>query len=225
MLKKRKIISSTEAGYERRFRDIELLGDKEGQMVTNYQEVSEHLVKRIFETMGEVEILEVCCGIGSLTVFLAKTFSKIIALDINPIRVKATSLNLKRQETNNVDLLVADAKDKKVFEDIKNKNNIGVILTDVTWSETGIYEQDHTGDLNKTTPASDKLFRDLNDLGWKNICMRLPKTISYDQLKRLGPVEIEEISINEDLKFVYAYLGKLIKKIGITRKDFKIERN
>ncbi|MFA5828366.1 MAG: methyltransferase domain-containing protein [Candidatus Shapirobacteria bacterium] len=219
------LISSSEAGFGKRLRDIELWGDKEGQIVTNYQEISEYIARRIFSKTGDKSILEICCGIGSLTVFLAKVFSRVIAVDINPIRIVAANKNLQLNNLiNRVDLITGDIENEKVINKICNKYKIGAVCTDVTWSETGIYGQDHTDDLDKTTPATDKLFKLLTDRDWKNICMRLPKTIDYKQLMGLGSVEIEEISINGELKFIYAYFGMLVKDIGITKKNFRIDR-
>ncbi len=187
-----------------------LVGDEDGLKVTNSPVVAKHVAERLRECVGLVNILEVCCGIGSTTIELAKVFPKVFAVDINPKRIEFAKKNILSAGLSNVEFFSEDIFEENLFRALSSKK-IDVVHTDVEWTTTGIYGQDHATDIEKTTPNTSKLFQYLQKGFTENICMRLPKSINREQLRNLANCEIEEVYKNGELKFIYVY-GQLARK-------------
>ena len=189
---------------------LKLKGDSDGHIVANYQIVSEHVAKRLSSKHQREDILEVCCGIGATTIFLAKTFSNVIAVDLNGKRIDLAKENLQSLGLSNVNLINSDIFDLDL-KSIREKYQTNVVYTDVEWTISGLYGQDHANHITDTSPATDKLFHFLSKNITNNICMRLPKTIDITELRHLLKCEIEKVYKNNKLSFINCYFGDLVE--------------
>lgn len=189
---------------------LKLRGDSDGHIVANYQLVSEYVAKRLSSMHQDEDILEVCCGIGATTIFLAKVFANVIAVDLNSQRIDLAKENLQSLGIDNVNLINCDIFDLDL-KSLRENYQINVLYTDVEWTISGRYGQDHAKHITNTSPATDKLFHFLSKNITKNICMRLPKTIDYSELRQLSECEIEKVYKNDKLSFINCYFGDLVE--------------
>lgn len=187
-----------------------LLGDWEGMKITNYQLAGEHAAERMKEVVGDIPVLEVCTGIGATTFVLARNFSKVYAVDLDPKRLQMCADNIdKLGLSDTVELINGDILDDKVLQRLSGQN-IGAVYTDVNFT-TGDDWQDHTTDISETGPNTIELYQKVTSRITGNICMKLPKTISLEQLRELYPCEIEAVKPDGKLSFYLVYFGDLVK--------------
>lgn len=223
-MSKNTFITSEEANTSYRYTNWVLAGDSDGQKVTNYQIVSEYIARRIRKTIGNKPILELCCGIGSITIPLSICFSKVIAVDINPNRINATKINIaKYGKHKHVTLIKGNIMSKKLLNEIARKNKICTVHIDPEWTTTGVYGQDHAINISDTNPPTDRLFEILSAHVSRNISIRLPLKTNAYQLQGLAPCEIEKISINNKPKFLLVYYGKLVINRGSKKINFTVK--
>jgi 16S rRNA G966 N2-methylase RsmD len=207
---KEKLFTPEEAGVAYRFEPcLPLLGDWEGVKISNYQLAGEHTAERIKKVVGEIPVLEVCTGIGATTFVLARSFPKVYAVDLDPKRLGMCARNIERLGlSNKVELINGDILDDKILQRLTNQG-IGAVYTDVNFTTSEDW-QNHTSDIMETGPNTQELYAKVFQLITGNICMKLPKTINLDQLRTLGPCEIEEIKPDGKLSFYLVYFGELV---------------
>lgn len=207
----KKFKTITDIGKQYRFYDKRLLvGDEEGLLFTNYQQATEKVAERLFHTLGDVPILELCCGIGGMTVFLAHYFNKIYAVDLDPLRIKAAKVNAKTFEVaNKITFIIGDALDKYILKQAK-KDGVMAVITDVEWrAHKNKKYNNHTSDIAKTIPSSVALFKIINKFISSNIVMHMPLESKQEQIRQLGDCEIELVKTKEKPLFLNVYFGSL----------------
>lgn len=200
---------------------IQLIGDEAGHKVANYEIVSEHVAKRLAETSGNGVILELCCGIGATTFVLARHFQKIIAVDINTARIALAQQNMQNLGVTNVEFFAGDIFAPELKELLEGVE-LNAVYTDVEWTTTGTYGQNHAAGIEDTNPPTDKVFSYCREHFSTNICMRLPKTISQSELRELGNCEIEGVYRDDSLRFLNVYFGSLVVKPE-SRFDYQLD--
>ena len=190
----------------------QLVGDSEGLKVVVYPKLGEHLAQRMYEAIGDVEVLEVCCGVGAGTIWLATYFPKVYAVDINPERIEAAKENIANAGlSEKVEFLTGDIFDSKLTDYLKTKS-IGLVNYDQEWTTSGIYRQDHAEDIHDTNPDTEALFKHLSSNYTSNIVMRLPKSINLGQVRSLNECEVEGAIKDDVLKCYYVYFGDLAQQ-------------
>ncbi|OGM59857.1 hypothetical protein A2955_00565 [Candidatus Woesebacteria bacterium RIFCSPLOWO2_01_FULL_37_19] len=207
---KEKLFTPEVAGVAYRFETgLPLLGDWEGVKISNYQLASEHAAERIKRAAGESPVLEVCTGIGATTFALARSFSKVYGVDIDPKRLETCADNIERLGlSDKVELINGDILDDEILQMLSDKD-IGAVYTDVDFTTSEDW-QNHTSDITETGPNTQELYAKVSQLITGNICMKLPKTINLDQLRALAPCEVEEVRPDGKLSFYLVYFGELI---------------
>ncbi len=197
---------------------LPIVGDEEGLSLTSYQSASEHITKRIKSKLGKVSTLELCSGVGGITIFLAKKLAHIFAIDINPIRIQAAKQNAKTFNVlNKITFIEGDILDEKLLSSLKDNNKIEAVVTDVDWRDDLTKSlKETTPDISKTIPSTPIIFEKINRLITSNIIMHLAANTNKNQLYQLGPCEIEELKYNGVVKFINVYFGNLINSNGIT---------
>lgn len=212
-MRKERLFTPQEAEVAYRFEPAlqnALLGDWEGVKITNYQLAGEHAAQRIKEVVGDNPVLEVCTGIGAITLVLARSFPKVYAIDLDSKRLQMCDDNIDRLGlSDKVELINGDILDDNVLQRLSGQN-IGAVYTDVNFT-TGDDWQNHTTDINATGPNTVELYKKVTDGITGNICMKLPKTINLEQLRALAPCEIEEVKPDGKLSFYLVYFGDLVK--------------
>lgn len=194
---------------------LPIIGDEEGLLLTSYQSASEHTAQRILEKLGQVPILEICCGVGGTTVFLAQYLPHVYAVDINPERIKAARINAKTFGVENrITFIKSDALDERMLTKV-GRSGVGAVVSDVEWrDDLRLSLSETTPDITKTIPSTHVLFEKLNRLVTTNIVMHMAANSDRRQLRRLGKCEMEEMVYLGDVKFINVYFGKLMNKVG-----------
>lgn len=208
-----KLINSSDVpGYNKTKSGIDLIGDIDGLKVANYQDVGKHIASRLKDVVGDGGILEVCCGIGSTTFVLASHFTDVYAVDMNPARITAAKTNIRNLRLHDrVEFYTSDIFSQPLIN-ILAKKRITAVYTDVEWTTSGIYGQDHATNISDTSPNTERLYKCLKENLTGSISMRLPKNINKDQLRSLDKCEIEKVFKNGELIFVNVYFGKLVRQ-------------
>jgi len=190
-----------------------LIGDREGLEFTNYQKAAQQVAKRINLQLGNVTVLELCCGVGATTVFLAKQLSKIIAVDLLPQRIQAAKINAKNFGVENkIEFWQEDVMVEAILMNAQKKN-VKAVFIDVEWrSNRDQKTNHHTTDLSKTIPSATVLFEKVKRLVTDNIILHVSPAIDEKQLRKLGKCEIEKCYFQNELKFFNVYYGKFRKK-------------
>ena len=89
-------------------RAIHLAGDHEGLAMANYPRAATVLAGRF----AGREVLELCCGIGATTVFLARVATHVVAVDIEAARLEYAEQNVRAWGVGDrVDFVEANALD------------------------------------------------------------------------------------------------------------------
>lgn len=207
-----RLVTSEEAGVAFRFEPgVSLIGDMEGQMISNYQIAGEHAARRIKEAVGENPVLEVCTGIGATTFVLARHFQGVYAVDLNLERLQMVKRNLENLGLlEKVELINGDILDEAILKALSSKG-ISAAYTDVDWSATGDW-QEHVSDITTTGPSTVDLYHKLCRWVTPSICMKLPKTINTNQLRELADCEIEAVMPDGKPSFYLVYFGKLAER-------------
>lgn len=195
-----------------------IIGDEEGVLLTSYQKASEHTAKRIHAKLDEIPVLEICCGVGGTTVFLAEKMKHVYAVDLNPTRIEFAKKNAETFGVKDkITFINADGLDEEMLKQAK-KNGVKAVVSDVEWrADLSLSLAETTPDIDQTIPSTPILFEKLNRLVSKNIVMHLAANTNKDQLMKLGDCEIEEMMYEGKVKFINVYFGDLINKKGITQ--------
>lgn len=188
----------------------QLVGDEEGLYFANYQKASEYVAQRILEQIGKVKVLELCCGIGGMTVFLAQVLPHVYAVDLNTVRLEAAAINAKTfGVSEKITFIQQNVLDEELLTTMK-RNNVEAVITDVEWRATATDSWNtYTPHLSETIPSSTALFEKASTLVSPNIMMHMPAIIPYDDLRSLGQCEIQQCIYKNDVKFLNVYYGKL----------------
>ncbi|MCA9386288.1 methyltransferase domain-containing protein [Candidatus Dojkabacteria bacterium] len=192
--------------------NIKLIGDEDGHKVSNYQTVAEHVADKIHRVTGPTPVLELCCGIGATTFILARKFPEVIAVDSSHKRIECAQKNMQALDVHNVTFFEGDIFAKELRTITNQLTTHPVVYTDVEWTISGVYGQDHAVNVSDTNPSTTKLYHYVKKHFSKTICMRLPKSIDDTQLRELGRCEIEYVYKNEKLSFKNVYFGDLAEQ-------------
>lgn len=206
-----RLYTPAQMGVAHRFSPrIQLLGDEVGLKISNYQYAAEHAARRIRETVGTWSVLEVCSGIGATSFVFAGHFRRLYAVDIDPIRMDICKQNLARLGLSGRFFpIVGDILDPDVLAEL-SVHRIRAVYTDANFSSTNDW-RDHAVNITDTDPNTQLLHETLTAHFGPNICMKLPKTIDLDQVRSLGPCEIEELRPDNVLSAYLVYFGDLAR--------------
>lgn len=212
-------------GVGRRYRfqtSLPIVGDEEGLHLTSYQSASEHTAERIRDCLGEIPVLEICCGVGGTTVFLAQYLPHVYAVDKNPLRIEAAKINAETFGVlDKITFIVGDALDEDVLKQAK-QSGVKAIVTDVEWrNDLTKSLLETTPHIQETIPSTPPLHQKLTELVTPNIIMHMAANTSKEELKAMANCEIEEMYLDGIVKFINVYFGPLIKSSDVTQYRLK----
>lgn len=215
---KSKFQTIDEVGARYRFSTrLPIVGDKEGLLLTSYQSASEHTAARIMEKLGKVPVLELCCGVGGTTVFLAQELPYIYAVDLNPKRLAAARINAR---TFGVEEKITFVQGDSLDEDLlirARKDGVQAVVTDVEWRDNLSKSlQETTANIADTIPSTPVLFEKLTRLVSPNMVMHLATNSNKDQLRAMADCEIEQLVYQGTVKFLNVYFGQLANLVGVS---------
>ena len=157
------------------------------RFATNYL-VAKYRAKRLAcDTLAEIG-----CSIGAQTMEFAKTCKKVIAMDIDKRKVGYASLNFKKFDINNVELICADG----LKIDIKK--------ADAIFCDTERAPEEKKRTIDALKPNVHELMKKHSAVT-KNFCIEIPpqtRDIDID-------CEKEYVSINGELNRLNIYTGEL----------------
>ncbi len=191
---------------------LPIVGDEEGLLLTSYQSASEHTAQRILETLGEVPVLEICCGVGGTTIFLAQYLPHIYAVDLNPKRLEAARINAKTFGVEKkITFIEGNGLNRRIMMQVKEKG-AKASVSDVEWrDDTSKSLAETTPDILKTIPSTPPLYHKLHAAVAPEIVMHMAANTDKNQLREMADCEIEEMYYEGTCKFINVYFGKLAK--------------
>jgi len=191
--------------------------DKDGYKMGCPEIVARHIAGRI----GHTDILDLCCGVGMNTIQFAKQSKSVIAVDNNNKRLNHARKNAK--------LYGVEKKIKFIQGDVMNENLLKSVKADVVymdpdWAMPKTPKTQWVLNVDNTQPPLDELYKLVKKTVTSNIIVRVAKTIDLDQIKILDDCEIENIYVDNELKFRIVYFGSLMKKDGQNDIRFSSEK-
>lgn len=196
---------------------LPIVGDEEGLLLTSYQLASEHTAERIVKNLGKVPVLEICCGVGGTTVFLAKYLPHVYAVDLSSTRIEAAKINAKTFGVEDkITFIHGDGLDETILKKAKN-DGVQAVITDVEWrNNLSKTLQETTPNIEETIPSTPRLYEQLSQLVTSNIAMHMAANSNKNQLTALADCEVEELTYQGITKFINVYFGSLIDLPGIS---------
>jgi len=184
--------------------------------LSNYPNPAKYLAQRIGNP--NKTIAELCCGVGITTRELAKAFKKVVAADIDREVIEFNKINLEREKlADKVSYFVTDISKTSFLKKLKTD----VVLYDIPYWVAKKFD-DGTLNLDKN-PDLVTLIGNIRKYVTHDIIIFAPAHLSYEEIKELlGPVECEQIFVKYKYDRNYYYLGSLMKKDGISKKEFTI---
>lgn len=168
--------------------------------------VARHIAKQlsIFRTC-----VELCCGVGMLSVQLAKVMNKVYAVDKDEKNIENARHNAKLYGvTDKIKFIAGDALDEKLLRNLEAE----VAVLDPDWSGISEDKTNHVYGLDETEPSLRKLINLAKGHITEKIVARIPKTFVFETLKEFGPCRIENIFWGSRMRFRVAYFFPEIKE-------------
>ena len=189
-----------------------LRGDRDGLAMANYPAAAERLAARF----AGRDVLELCCGIGATTVFLASVARHVVAVDIEAERLRFAAWNARAQGVRDrVDFIAGDALDSSFLRQFSDR----VVFADPAFNPTGRSTDCHTSDLGRTQPPTDDLVHMILDACSPDLALRAAPKVLQSSLFDLGASEVEVVTLGGVPKFQYAFFGALAQATGVIETD------
>jgi trimethylguanosine synthase len=154
-------------------------------------------------------IIDAFCGVGGNCIQFAKHCKKVIAIDIDPIRLQCAQHNAELYGVKDkIEFILGD------FMDLAPGLQADAVFLSPPWGGVAYIEQ-NTFNINTMPVNGTRLFEQAQKIS-KNICYFLPKNIEHEQLIRLagdgGVCELEQTFLDTRLKNWSIYYGNLVGK-------------
>uniref|UniRef100_A0A915KGH1 Trimethylguanosine synthase n=1 Tax=Romanomermis culicivorax TaxID=13658 RepID=A0A915KGH1_ROMCU len=180
--------------------DDGVLLDEEGWFSVTPERIAEHIAYRCRADV----IVDAFCGPGGNSIQFAKYCHQVIAVDIDPLKIKCARRNAEIYGVaDRIQFICAD------FFHVAPRLKADVCFLSPAWGGPD-YQRQTTFDLKSMKPDGYQIFKAAKRI-CDNIVYFLPKNTSIAQLSQLaGPgneVEIEQDLLNNRLKTLTAYYG------------------
>lgn len=180
--------------------------DKEGWYSVTPERIAEHIAERCRCDL----IVDAFCGVGGNAIQFAFTCERVIAIDIDPVKIACAHHNAKIYGVQDrIEFIVGD------FMQLAESLQADVVFLSPPWGGPS-YVKSEAFDI-QTMMLLDgyKLFDEAKKIT-ENISYFLPKNTDAEQIASLagpgGRVEIEQNVVNKKCKTVTAYYGHLISE-------------
>lgn len=173
--------------------------DEEIYYMSCPEAVAKHITNKLSKFNSCVEL---CCGVGVLSIQLAKKLKKVYAVDISNQRIKSAKKNAKLYEVSSkINFINGNVLNINLLKKLKSD----VAILDPDWSSKGSEKFEHVASIDETQPSLREMFFLTKKYITNNIVLRIPKAFSFDILKDFGNCEIENVIWNNEIKFKVAY--------------------
>ena len=177
--------------------------DEESWWSVTPEKIGEHIAERCRCDV----IVDAFCGVGSNGIQFAKTCERVIAIDIDPIKIKFAKINAKIYNVSDrIEFIVGD-----FFQIMPTLKAVDVVFLSPPWGGPK-YLNAPLFDLSYIPLGGSEIY-ELSRKVTPNIAYYVPRNVNVDQMVKLGGpgthVEIEQHFLNGKLKTMTAYYGEL----------------
>lgn len=184
--------------------------DREGWFSVTPEKIAEHIAGRVSQSFTSDIIIDAFCGVGGNTIQFALTGKRVIAIDIDPVKIDLARNNAEVYGiADKIEFICGD------FLLLAPCLKADVVFLSPPWGGPD-YATAETFDIRTMmSPDGFEIFR-LSQKITNNIVYFLPRNADIDQVASLagpgGQVEIEQNFLNNKLKTITAYFGDLIRR-------------
>ncbi|XP_036033397.1 trimethylguanosine synthase isoform X2 [Onychomys torridus] len=184
--------------------------DKEGWFSVTPEKIAEHIAGRVSQSFKCDIVVDAFCGVGGNTIQFALTGKRVIAIDIDPVKIDLARNNAEVYGVaDKIEFICGD------FLLLAPCVKADVVFLSPPWGGPD-YATTETFDIRTMMfPDGFEIFR-LSQKITNNIVYFLPRNADIDQVASLagpgGQVEIEQNFLNNKLKTITAYFGDLIRR-------------
>ncbi|NP_079107.6 trimethylguanosine synthase isoform 1 [Homo sapiens] len=184
--------------------------DREGWFSVTPEKIAEHIAGRVSQSFKCDVVVDAFCGVGGNTIQFALTGMRVIAIDIDPVKIALARNNAEVYGiADKIEFICGD------FLLLASFLKADVVFLSPPWGGPD-YATAETFDIRTMmSPDGFEIFR-LSKKITNNIVYFLPRNADIDQVASLagpgGQVEIEQNFLNNKLKTITAYFGDLIRR-------------
>ncbi|XP_075935061.1 trimethylguanosine synthase isoform X1 [Anarhichas minor] len=184
--------------------------DREGWFSVTPERIAEHIALRVEHSFPDSQlVVDAFCGVGGNAIQFALTGKRVLAIDIDPVRLDLARHNATVYNVaDRIDFLQGD------FLQLAPRLHGDVVFLSPPWGGPNYLTAEVFDIKTMMQPEGFEIFR-LAKLISDNIVYFLPRNADMDQIASLagpgGKVEVEQNILNNKLKTVTAYFGSLIK--------------
>ncbi|KAF9113111.1 Trimethylguanosine synthase [Mortierella sp. AM989] len=177
--------------------------DQEGWYSVTPEKIATHIAQRCASDI----IIDAFCGVGGNAIQFALTCHRVIAIDIDPVRLMCAKNNARIYGVEDrIEFICGD------YMTLIPRLKADVVFLSPPWGGPGYLVQDEF-DIKQDIPMDGEfLFNETSKIT-KNIAYFLPRNSNADQIGRLagpdGTCEIEKNILNHVCKAWTAYFGEL----------------
>ncbi|XP_046929888.1 trimethylguanosine synthase isoform X2 [Lynx rufus] len=184
--------------------------DKEGWFSVTPEKIAEHIAGRVSQSFKCDIVVDAFCGVGGNTIQFALMGKRVIAIDIDPVKIDLARNNAEVYGiADKIEFICGD------FLLLASHLKADVVFLSPPWGGPD-YATAETFDIRTMmSPDGFEIFRRSQKIT-NNIVYFLPRNADIDQVASLagpgGQVEIEQNFLNNKLKTITAYFGDLIRR-------------
>ncbi|XP_006924032.1 trimethylguanosine synthase [Pteropus alecto] len=184
--------------------------DREGWFSVTPEKIAEHIAGRVSESFKCDIVVDAFCGVGGNCIQFALTGKRVIAIDIDPVKIDLARNNAEVYGiADKIEFICGDF--LLLAPDLK----ADVVFLSPPWGGPDYATADIFDIRTMMSPDGFEIFR-LSQKITNNIVYFLPRNADIDQVASLagpgGQVEIEQNFLNNKLKTITAYFGDLIRR-------------
>ncbi|CAJ1087222.1 trimethylguanosine synthase isoform X1 [Xyrichtys novacula] len=183
--------------------------DREGWFSVTPEKIAEHIALRVQHSFPDSQlVIDAFCGVGGNAIQFALTGKRVLAVDIDPVRLDLARHNAEVYNVaHQIDFLQGD------FLQLAPRLRGDVVFLSPPWGGPDYLTAEVFDIKTMMEPDGFEIFR-LAKLISDSIVYFLPRNADMDQIASLaglgGRVEVEQNLLNHKLKTVTAYFGSLI---------------
>lgn len=183
--------------------------DHEGWFSVTPEKIAEHIALRVQDSFSTELIIDAFCGVGGNAIQFALTGKRVIAIDIDPVRLALAQHNAEVYGVaHQIEFVQGD------FLQLAPLLRGDMVFLSPPWGGPEYLSADVFNIKTMMTPDGFEIFR-LSKMISDNIVYFLPRNADMEQIASLagpgGKVEVEQNFLNNKLKTITAYFGNLIK--------------
>ncbi|KAM6948283.1 trimethylguanosine synthase [Aplochiton taeniatus] len=186
--------------------------DHEGWFSVTPEKIAEHIALRVQESFSSHLVIDAFCGVGGNAIQFALTGKRVLAIDIDPVRLDLARHNAGVYGVaDQIDFIQGD------FLQLAPRLHGDVVFLSPPWGGPDYLTAEVFDIKTMMDPDGFEIYR-LSKMISNNIVYFLPRNADMNQIASLagvgGKVEVEQNFLNNKLKTITAYFGDLITADG-----------